>query len=61
MGKSEFLVKKNDIEDLKDKMTTIYQDTDLRESIGNHHLGLVKKYSLENYCLRLKELFEKYS
>lgn len=61
MGESEFLVPKNDENTLREKMITLYEDANLRESIGKEHLELVKKYSLENYCLRLKELFEKYT
>ena len=61
MGESEFLVPKNDENTLRERMISLYEDPSLRKSIGNEHLELVKKYSLENYCLRLKELFEKYS
>lgn len=61
MGESEFLVPKNDENTLREKMITLYEDANLRDSIGKEHLELVKKYSLENYCFRLKELFEKYS
>ena len=61
IGESEFLVPKNDENTLREKMITLYEDANLRDSIGKEHLELVKKYSLENYCFRLKELFEKYS
>ena len=61
MGESEFLVPKNDVNTLRERMISLYENANLRESIGKEYLELVKKYSLENYCLRFKELFEKYS
>ncbi|WP_320814533.1 glycosyltransferase family 4 protein [Flavobacterium sp.] len=61
MGESEFLVAKNDVNSLENKMVKLYENPDLRNQIAEKHVELVKKYSLENYCLRLKELFEKYS
>lgn len=61
MGESDFLVPKNDENTLSEKMILLYDNPEQRESIGKNHIELVKKYSLESYCLRLKELFEKYS
>jgi glycosyltransferase involved in cell wall biosynthesis len=61
MGDSEFLVPKGDVLALEEKLIKLYDNPDLRTEIGNKHLENVKKYSLENYCDRLKELFEKYT
>lgn len=61
VGESEFLVPKNDMNCLKEKMIQLYDDVDLRNQIGLEHIEDVKKYSLESYCERLTYLFEKYN
>lgn len=61
MGESDFLIPKNDVVALENRLTTLFENENVRTNIGNQHLELVKKYSLENYCSRLKELFERYS
>ncbi|MFC7773608.1 glycosyltransferase family 4 protein [Flavobacterium sp. GCM10027622] len=61
MGESDFLIPKNDVVALENKLITLFENEMLRKKIGDQHLEMVKKYSLENYCSRLKALFEKYS
>lgn len=61
IGESDFLVKKNNVNDLAEKITTLYGSKKVRVLEGKKHLELVKKYTLENYCLRLEKLFERYS